>query len=112
MTNHQLHLHSEPFEYIQSSKKTIESRLYDEKRRLYRVGDTLVFINRANSQHINATITRLFTERTFHDLFNNKHTNGKFSTDDVDILLDGIEKYYSKDDQDKYSVLGIEFKVE
>lgn len=113
MTTHHLHLHPKPFEYIRSGKKTIESRLFDEKRRSYAIGDKLVFINRANeNESIESTIVNLHKENSFHDLFINKNTVGKFSTTSLQDLLDGIELYYSREDQEKFGVVGIEFTID
>lgn len=41
MILHQLKLASLPFESIKSGRKTIESRLYDEKRREINLGDEI-----------------------------------------------------------------------
>lgn len=35
---HEMRLHNEPFELIRNGSKTIEMRLYDEKRQLIKVG--------------------------------------------------------------------------
>lgn len=112
MTTHQLHLHPEPFEHIRSGIKTVESRLFDEKRSTYEIGDVLVFTNRGNEKEsIETTIIALHKESSFRALFLNDKTKAKFSTESVDELLRGIELYYSKDDQEKYGVVGIEFVV-
>ncbi len=39
----EMHLADLPFEQIRSGKKTVEVRLYDEKRRAIREGDVIVF---------------------------------------------------------------------
>ena len=112
MITHHLHLHPQPFEYIRSGRKTVESRLFDEKRQTYTIGDKLVFTNRANKNAtIETTITKLYKEKSFKDLFLNKDISGKFSTTSLRELLDGIELYYTKEDQEKYGVVGIEFIV-
>ncbi|MBQ1852397.1 MAG: ASCH domain-containing protein, partial [Lachnospiraceae bacterium] len=38
-----MQLQPEPFDLIKSGAKTIELRLYDEKRRKIRIGDEIVF---------------------------------------------------------------------
>ena len=38
---HHMKLHASPFEKIKSGEKTIELRLFDEKRRQIKVGDTI-----------------------------------------------------------------------
>ncbi len=50
MTVHSLQLATEPFNAILEGRKTIESRLYDEKRQTIQIGDTLVFTNRENTE--------------------------------------------------------------
>ena len=47
-TSHEMKLHSSPFEMIKSGKKTIELRLYDEKRQLIKEGDIIIFTNTSN----------------------------------------------------------------
>ena len=112
MAVHYLHLHPQPFELVRSGQKTIESRLFDEKRQAYRIGDTLVFANRGNEQEsINAEITNLHRFNSFRELFLSSDTQGKFSTNSLEKLIAGIELYYSNEDQKKYGVVGIEFTI-
>jgi len=107
-----LHLHHQPFESVRSGIKTVESRLLDDKRRAYKVGDTMVFIDRENdSDRIEATITNLHTSLLFQDLFLKPQLKGKFSKESVKDLIVDINQYYSVEDQEKYGVVGIEFKV-
>ncbi|MFC2574863.1 MAG: ASCH domain-containing protein [Candidatus Saccharimonas sp.] len=42
MTTHQLTLATESFNAITSGNKTIESRLYDEKRQKIQIGDQII----------------------------------------------------------------------
>ena len=41
---HEMKLHPEPFQMIADGRKTIELRLYDEKRKKIKVGDEIQFI--------------------------------------------------------------------
>ena len=112
MSTHYLHLHPEPFDHIRSGIKTVESRLFDEKRSKYEIGDVLVFTNRGNEKEsIKTTIIALHRELSFRDLFLNDKTKAKFSTVSLDELLRGIELYYSREDQVRCGVVGIEFVV-
>lgn len=43
--NHKMSLRNKPFNNIKSGTKTIELRLYDEKRKLISVGDIITFTN-------------------------------------------------------------------
>ena len=48
MKTFELRLHDQPFASIKSGTKTIEMRLFDEKRSQYSVGDILIFKKRSN----------------------------------------------------------------
>jgi ASC-1-like (ASCH) protein len=49
MTKHTFHLFPEPLGKIKSGQKTVELRLWDEKRRKVKVGDRVVFVSTENS---------------------------------------------------------------
>lgn len=109
MTAHILKLHPEPFAAIASGHKTIESRLYDEKRRKIQLGDQIMFINRANpEQTVTATVVGLLRYATFHDLFSHNDPR-KFGSESVKWLEDQMNGFYSLDEQLQNSVVGIEF---
>lgn len=112
MTTHKLSLHPEPFAAIASGHKTIESRLYDEKRRKIQLGDQIVFINRVDSeQTVVVTVVGLLRYATFHDLFSHNDSL-KFGGESVEWLENQINEFYSAEDQQRYGVLGIEFEHE
>ena len=46
---HEMRLNNEPFNKIKEGTKTVELRLLDEKRKALRVGDKIIFTNRANN---------------------------------------------------------------
>jgi len=50
------HLENGPFSKIASGNKTVEFRLYDEKRQLLKVGDTIEFENLADQQILKVKI--------------------------------------------------------
>ena len=54
-----MQLHPAPFEMIKDGKKTIELRLYDEKRRKIRVGDTILFTNTATGEMLDVNVLKL-----------------------------------------------------
>lgn len=84
MTEHTLRLHKGPFDLIASGSKTIEARLYDEKRQTLQVGDTLVFVSRDDpTQTIKAKVTGLLRYDNFAEMFqaNDPHKFGGPSVD-------------------------------
>lgn len=111
MIEHELKLATEPFEAIVSGKKTVESRLYDEKRQTIQIGDTIVFVNRESHSHIiRVKVIGLLRYKSFIDLFS--HNNpAKFGGEDVIWLLNQINEFYSLESQEHYDVAGIEFTL-
>lgn len=112
MAVHRLHLHPEPFKLIAEGRKTIEVRLFDEKRKLIEVGDKLIFVNRSDEgRELTASVIGLHRADLFKDLFQTKNLRDKFSTQSIDALEEGVNRYYLESDQHKYGVVGIEFAV-
>lgn len=109
MANHQLHLNPQSFSYIASGQKTVENRLFDEKRGLYVVSDTLTFINNETNEKIHATIVGLHRAPSFKALFKLTETQGKYSTVNIDELLTGTALHYTPQQEKRYGVVGIEF---
>jgi len=108
---HNLQLAATPFEAIKNGTKTIESRLYDDKRRRIEIGDTIIFTNRENEQQtLAATVVALHRYATFHDLFSHNDP-AKFGGPSVEWLENQINEFYSADAQKEHGVVGIEFVV-
>lgn len=111
MTTHQLTLATEPFNAITSGNKTIESRLYDEKRQKIQIGDQIIFTNRDNpSQTAAVKVIGLLRYATFHDLFSHNDPR-KFGGESVEWLENQINEFYSLHDQKQNGVIGIEFEL-
>ena len=55
-TVHNMKLHHAPFDMIRRGEKTIELRLYDEKRRLIEVGDRIVFTDTSTGETLRAAL--------------------------------------------------------
>ena len=109
MTTHQLTLATEPFNAITSSNKTIESRLYDEKRQKIQIGDQIVFTNRDKpSQTATVEVVGLLRYATFHDLFSHNDPR-KFGGESVEWLENQMNGFYPLDKQLQNGVIGIEF---
>lgn len=108
---HEMRLHNQPFNNIKSGTKTIEMRLYDEKRRLIKVGDTIEFTNRVTEEKICVKVVKLHIFNSFNELYKNfdKELLG-YKKDEI-AAPDDMSKYYSKEEQEKYGVVGIEIKL-
>lgn len=111
MNVHKLQLATEPFSAVEDGKKTIESRLFDNKRQLVQIGDTIEFTNReAPDQKVSAKVVGLLRYSTFHDLFSHNNLS-KFGGESIEWLENQINKFYSIEDQQKNGVIGIEFDL-
>lgn len=111
MKTYSLRLHDKPFNKIKSGNKTIESRLNDEKRQQFQLGDRLGFTNRNDGDKINVVITHLHHFPTFTDLYSTIPTN-KFGDEPQESLIQEISQFYSDGDQLCYGVVGIEFSCD
>jgi ASC-1-like (ASCH) protein len=103
-------LNNEPFECIKNGTKTIELRLNDEKRKLLTVGDYIEFTNRVTNEKLLVKVIDLFKYNSFEELY--KHFNKiemGYSINEEANPKD-MENYYSKEEQEKYGVLGIKIK--
>ena len=91
MTNsiHNMNLNPSPFEMIKSGKKTIELRLFDEKRQ---------------------QIKNLYKFDTFEKLYKTLPLLKCGYTPDTicNAHFSDMQEYYSVEEQEKYGVIGIE----
>lgn len=108
---HKMRLHNSPFELIKNGTKTIEMRLNDEKRQLISIGDTIEFENRITKEIILTEVTDLHKYNNFEELYPNfnKISLG-YKKDEIASPKD-MEQYYTKEEQNKYGVIGIEVKL-
>lgn len=107
---HEMKLNNEPFECIKNGTKTIELRLNDEKRKLLTVGDYIEFTNKVTNEKLLVEVIDLFKYNSFEELY--KHFNKieiGYSINEEANPKD-MENYYSKEEQEKYGVLGIKIK--
>ncbi len=107
---HNMNLNNRPFKSIKEGTKTIELRLNDEKRSLLKVGDEIEFTNRETNEKLSVDIINLHKYPSFKELY--KHFNKiemGYAADEPANPKD-MEAYYSKEEQDKYGVLGIEIR--
>ena len=106
-------LQPEYFNFILNGTKRIEIRLYDEKRQQIKIGDTIKFLKEPElNETFNAKVTGLLRYNSFDDMFKDF---------DIDILSDKtkkkkqlknvLEKFYTKEKQGQYGVLGIRIEL-
>lgn len=111
---HEMMLHPEPFESIKSGIKSIETRLYDEKRQQIRAGDQIVFLKRPEcEEQLLVEVIGLSIFKTFKDLFRSidKLEFGYSTTDTLEDQISCMRKYYSDEEEKTYGVVGIHVKL-
>lgn len=103
---YRMKLQNEPFNQIKLGTKKIEIRLNDEKRKLFKINDYIEFTNITTLEIMFVKITNLCHFKNFEDLFNylDNSTLGCSSYEEM-------YKYYSREEENKYGILGIEIKV-
>ena len=109
---HNMRLNDAPFEKIKNGTKTIELRLYDEKRRKINIGDTICF--KAKADTITATVKALHIFRNFEELYAALPLDKcGYNADEIATASpDDMLEYYSKEQIEKYGVVGIEIEVQ
>jgi len=108
---HNMRLDDGPFNKIKDGSKTIEMRLYDEKRKKVKPGDKIIFTNRSNGETVKVEVVDICTYSNFEELY--KHHGKKslgYSNDDIASPAD-MNVYYPVEEVAKYGVVAIEVKT-
>ena len=105
---HKMKLNKSPFERIKNGTKTIEFRLYDEKRRKIKIGDQIEFSKLPDLQEtILVDVLDLYREDTFENLFKKLFTD----EDEIKKETKSMYQYYSPDEEKQYGVVGIKISL-
>ena len=110
---HEMKLQPKYYNFIKSGTKRIEIRLNDEKRKKIKVGDTIRFFKMPElKEYIDTEVIKLHKYNSFNEMFNDF---------DISILSDKsmtkkeliniLEEFYTKEEQEEYGVLGIEIEL-
>ena len=106
---HELKLQPRYYEYILNGSKDIEIRLYDEKRQKINIGDTIIFKKEPElNESFKVKVIGLLRYENFDGLFND-FTIDRLADKSMkkSELLEELEKFYTKEKQKEYGVLGI-----
>ena len=108
-----IHLDEDIFYLVKNGTKNIEIRLNDEKRRKLKIGDELHFIKRPyDDEEICSIVTFLDYYDTFDELISNYEISRLYNDSfNKEKLITLLEKFYSKEEQEKYGVVAIGFKL-
>ena len=105
---HKMKLNEDPFERIKNGTKTIEFRLYDEKRRKVKIGDKIEFSKLPDLQEkILVDVLDLYTEPSFEELFEKLYEDKELAKQKANAMYE----IYSPENEKKYGVVGIKIKL-
>ncbi|MGN0437780.1 MAG: ASCH domain-containing protein [Lachnospiraceae bacterium] len=102
---HEMRLRPEPFDRIVNGMKKIEFRLWDEKRKLVKPGDDIIFTNMKTGKIIVTGVKEVYRATTFEQL--KELLVQKKVIDDSDFDPLKMQDYYSRKEEEKYGVVGI-----
>lgn len=108
---HEMKLNNEPFNKIKSGTKTVELRLNDEKRQKLNANDNIEFTNIKTLEKITVTIKGIHKYPNFEELYKHFDKISMGYEDDEIANYKDMEKYYSKEEQAKYGVVGVEIEI-
>ena len=109
--NHNMNINNRPFEMIKNGEKAIELRLYDEKRRKIKVGDTICFKSKTDKLIVTVKAVHIF--RNFEELYAALPLDkcGYSAEELLTASPEDMLEYYSKEQIEKYGVVGIEIEI-
>ena len=106
---HKMKLNESPFNRMKNGTKTIEFRLFDEKRQQIKVGDKIEFSKLPDLQEkLLVDVVELYSEDTFENLFRKLYTN----EEEITRKTKAMYEIYSQEKEQQYGVLGIRIKID
>ena len=107
---HKMKLQEDPFERIKSGTKTVEFRLYDEKRRTIQIGDEIEFSKLPELQEkLLVKVIDLYKEESFEKLFKKV-----FVGEDKEKIIEkakSMNRFYTPEQEKEYGVVGIKIEI-
>ncbi len=105
---HKMKLNEGPFERIKNGTKTIEFRLYDEKRQQVKIGDKIEFSKLPDLQEkLIVDVIDLYREDTFENLFRELYSDEEEIIQKTQLM----HTIYSPEKEQQYGILGIKIKI-
>lgn len=108
---HKMKLNPHPFESVKSGRKTIEMRLFDEKRSAIRQGDIIEFTETDSGEKITCTVLNIFRYADFEELYRNHDKISIGYSEDENADPNDMKKYYPEEKIKKYGTAAIEIAL-
>lgn len=111
-TTHYMRLAAAPFRMIANGQKTVEIRLYDEKRKAIARDDFICFTEVESERSLTVRVKGLTRFKTFielmqSDLFGQTGSDGYTPEEAAESMY----KYYTPEQEKKYGVVAIEIEL-
>lgn len=107
---HKMKLQEDPFERIKNGTKTVEFRLYDEKRRTIQIGDEIEFSKLPELQEkLLVKVIDLYKEESFEKL-----SKKVFVGEDKEKIIEkakSMNRFYTPEQEKEYGVVGIKIEI-
>ena len=108
---HKMKLQNDPFIKIKNKTKTIEMRVYDEKRRKINVEDLIEFTNINTKEKMLVKVKNIYLYKDFDELYKN-HDKVSIGYERNDIAdPNDMSIYYNEEDIKENGVVGIEIEL-
>lgn len=107
MKIHKMKLQPLSFDEIKAGRKTIEIRLLDDKRKLVKAGDNIVFYKNPNlDDNVKVRVEKIQKFKNFNELVNNVDVklNGNIYKTKKDWLSD-LRNFYPKEKEENLGVV-------
>ena len=105
---HKMKLNENPFERMKNGTKTIEFRLFDEKRQQIKVGDQIEFSKLPDLQEkLLVDVVELYREETFENLFRKLYND----EEEIKRKTKAMYEIYSPEKEKEYGIIGIKITL-
>lgn len=110
---HNMGLYETPFNSIKSGRKIVEVRLYDEKRRKIKLGDTIKFTKvPENNETIKVEVTGLRKYPTFREMYENIPASDFDAVGgSIDEMVERTYEIYTPERERKWGTIAITVKL-
>ena len=105
---HEMKLNNVAFQNIKNGIKKFELRLYDEKRKIINIGDTITFRNLNNLEDtITVKVLALLRYPTFADFFKDIDYKQCGSANSLEEKLERVHTFYTAEQEKEYGIVAI-----
>ena len=106
-----MRLQHAPFLAIKEGRKNIEMRLYDEKRSLIKVGDSVELTDVETGETLLCEVVQMHRYASFQELYSHHDKISIGYAENEEANPADMLAYYPKEEVKRYGVVGIEIRL-